>query len=112
MKRVTSRLILQGARENTIAQLVDAASGAHTLSVYVRAFERVTVPAPSGQYRVRFIHGRAWVDARTFFGTGTRHEEVAGVMSFTRLGHVIDLRLGPDSNLIVRPLSVRPEPLQ
>lgn len=112
MKRVQSRLTVQGASENTIVQLVDARSGAHHLSVYVRAFERVSVPTPVGAYRVRFIHGRQWADARTFFGKGTIQDEVIGAMPFTeQLGHVLDLRLGPDSNLLVRRLSGMPGPL-
>ncbi|OYY89854.1 MAG: hypothetical protein B7Y45_10560 [Sphingomonas sp. 28-66-16] len=113
MRRVKSHLTLQGSDENAIVQLIDARSGSHTLSVYIRAFERVSVPAPTGNYRVRFIHGRNWMNPRTFFGSGTAHEEVIGAMPFTQtFGHVFDLRLGPDSGLAVRRLSLKPEPLQ
>lgn len=113
MQRVQSRLTVQGAAENTVVQLVDARTGAHHLSIYVRAFERVSVPAPIGVYRVRFIHGRQWADARAFFGRGTVQEEVIGAMPFAKnLGHVLDLRLGPDSNLFVRRLPGDPGALE
>lgn len=113
MQRVQSRLTVQGAAENTVVQLVDARTGAHRLSIYVRAFERVSVPAPIGVYRVRFIHGRQWADARAFFGRGTVQEEVIGAMPFAKnLGHVLDLRLGPDSNLFVRRLPGNPGDLE
>lgn len=113
MTRVQSHLTVQGAAENTIVQLVDSRTGAHHLSVYVRAFDRVSVPAPIGAYRVRFIHGRHWADARAFFGNGTVQEEVIGAMPFTKnLGHVFDLRLGADGNLLVRRLPGKPGALE
>jgi hypothetical protein len=113
MKKVRSRLTLQGSRENSVVQLIDAATMRATMSVYVRAFERVSVAAPTGQYRVRFIHGAEWKDPETFFGRKTVQDEVLGILPFTpSLGHVLDLGLGPDSNLVVRRLPGKPEPLQ
>lgn len=113
VRTVKSSLTLQGSRENSVVQLIDTETMRPAMSAYIRAFERVSVPAPTGVYRVRFIHGKQWVDARTFFGPGTAHDEVIGVISFTRrLGHVLDLRLGPDSGLAVRRLSLKPESLQ
>ena len=73
---------------------------------------RVTVPAPVGRFHMRLVHGREWSDAQTLFGKGTLHDEVDGVMRFTRkVGHVLDLRLGHDSNLVVRRINLRPAPL-
>jgi hypothetical protein len=113
LRTVRSHLTIQGAADNSIVQLLDPATAKNRLSVYVRAFERVTVPAPLGQYRVRFIHGREWADSRTFFGKGTLHDEVAGVMLFTRrVGHTLDLRLGADSNLVVRRIAAKPASIQ
>ena len=113
LRTVRSHLTIQGGADNSIVQLLDPATAKNRLSVYVRAFERVTVPAPLGQYRVRFIHGREWADSRTFFGKGTLHDEVAGVMLFTRrVGHTLDLRLGADSNLVVRRIAAKPASIQ
>ena len=113
MRVVKSRLTAQGGRENSIVQLVDVTTMRPALSVYVRAFERVTVAAPTGQYRVRFIHGPRWGGPDRLFGSGTVQDEVIGVMPFTRsIGHVLDLRLGPDSGLAVQRLSSKPESLQ
>jgi hypothetical protein len=110
---VASRLTLQGAARNAVVQMLDAHDGRHRLSVYVRAGERITVPAPLGQYRIRLIRGDDWRGRRTFFGKGTVQDEVVGVMLFTRkLGHTLDLRLGADSNLVVRRIAARPAPLQ
>ena len=51
--------------------------------------------------------------SRTFFGKGTLHDEVAGVMLFTRrVGHTLDLRLGADSNLVVRRIAAKPASIQ
>lgn len=71
MGSVRSRLTLQGSRENSIVQLIDTTTTRPTLSVYIRAFERTTVGAPVGQYRVRFIHGPAWAGPEKLFGRGT-----------------------------------------
>ena len=80
---------------------------------YLRAFERITVGAPVGQYRVRFIHGPVWAGPEQLFGRGTVQDEVLGVMPFTAsIGHILDLRLGPDSGLVVRRLSSAPESLK
>ncbi|MGT2516817.1 hypothetical protein ACVOMT_23860 (plasmid) [Sphingomonas panni] len=112
MKRVVAKLTVQGGVENAIVQMIDAKSGRNALSVYVRAHERVTVPAPVGRFHMRLVHGREWSDAQTLFGKGTLHDEVDGVMRFSRkVGHVLDLRLGHDSNLVVRRINLRPAPL-
>ncbi|MBB3588902.1 hypothetical protein E2E30_19210 (plasmid) [Sphingomonas sp. AAP5] len=112
MSRVVAKLTVQGGSENAIVQMIDAKTGRNTLSIYVRAHERVTVPAPIGGFHMRLVHGREWTDGRKLFGKGTLHEEVDGVMRFTRkVGHVLDLRLGHDSNLAVRRINLRPAPL-
>lgn len=112
MKRVVAKLTVQGGSENTIVQMIDVQTGRSALSVYVRAHERVTVPAPIGGFHMRLVHGREWTDGRKLFGKGTLHDEVDGVMRFTRkVGHVLDLRLGHDSNLAVRRINLRPAPL-
>lgn len=112
MKRVAAKLTVQGGIENAIVQMIDARTGRNALSVYVRAHERVTVPAPIGRFHMRLVHGRDWTDTRALFGKGTLHDEVEGAMRFTRkVGHVLDLRLGHDSNLVVRRINLRPAPL-
>jgi hypothetical protein len=112
MKRVVATLTIQGGIENAIVQMIDTKTGRNALSVYVRAHERVSVPAPIGRFHMRLVHGREWSDARALFGKGTLHDEVDGVMRFTRkVGHVLDLRLGHDSNLTVRRINLRPAPL-
>jgi len=112
MKRVAAKLTVQGGIENAIVQMIDAKTGRNALSVYVRAHERVTVPAPIGRFHMRLVHGRDWTDTRALFGKGTLHDEVEGAMRFTRkVGHVLDLRLGHDSNLAVRRINLRPAPL-
>ena len=111
MKRVVAKLTIQGGSENAIVQMIDAKTGRNALSVYVRAHERVTVPVPIGRFHMRLVHGRDWTDTRALFGKGTLHDEVDGVMRFTRkVGHVLDLRLGHDSNLAVRRINLRPAP--
>jgi|EndMetStandDraft_5_1072996.scaffolds.fasta_scaffold43847_5 hypothetical protein len=110
---VKSILTLQGGPQNAIVQLLDPVTAAHRLSIYVKALERKTVPAPVGAYRIRFIHGREWEGPRTFFGKSTVQDEVEGVMLFARgHGHTLDLALGPDSNLTVRRLTAPPESLE
>lgn len=112
MRRVVAKLTIQGGSENAIVQMIDVQTGRSALSVYVRAHERVTVPAPIGGFHMRLVHGREWTDGRKLFGKGTLHDEVNGVMRFTRkVGHVLDLRLGHDSNLAVRRINLRPAPL-
>lgn len=112
MKRVVAKLTVQGGLENAIVQMIDARTGRNALSVYVRAHERVTVPAPVGSFHMRLVHGREWRDAKTLFGKGTLHDEIDGVMRFSRkVGHILDLRLGHDSNLVVRRINLRPAPL-
>lgn len=112
MSRVVAKLTVQGGSENAIVQMIDAKTGRNALSVYVRSHERVTVPAPIGGFHMRLVHGREWTDGRKLFGKGTLHDEVDGVMRFTRkVGHVLDLRLGHDSNLAVRRINLRPAPL-
>lgn len=110
---VASSLTAQAASENTIVQLFDTRSGQHTLSVYVRAYQRVTIPAPIGLYDVRVIRGRGWWGSRRYFDHSTTYDAIDGPMLFTpRHGHVVDLRQGPDSNLVLRRLSNAPEPLE
>ena len=112
MSRVVAKLTVQSGSENAIVQMIDAKTGRNTLSVYVRAHERVTVPAPVGGFHMRLVHGREWTDGQKLFGKGTLHDEVDGVMRFTRtVGHVLDLRLGHDSNLAVHRINLRPAPL-
>ncbi|MDR6790148.1 hypothetical protein J2Y58_003528 [Sphingomonas sp. BE138] len=112
LKRVKSRLTLQGSAENSIVQLIDARTGLPALSIYVRAHERTSLAVPIGQFRVRLIHGREWVSNAALFGKATVHDEIVGVMPFTRrLGHVLDLGLGPDSHLTIRPATAKPVPL-
>ncbi|MBS89792.1 MAG: hypothetical protein CL858_04670 [Cupriavidus sp.] len=112
LKRVVAKLTAQGGAENTIIQMIDAKTGRNALSVYIRAHERVTVPVPIGRFRLRLVHGREWTDAKTLFGKGTIHDEIEGTMRFTRkLGHILDLGLGRDSNLTVRRIAARPAPL-
>ncbi|KQO55070.1 hypothetical protein [Sphingomonas sp. Leaf257] len=112
MKRVVAKLTVQGGLENAIVQMIDAKTGRNALSLYVRAHERVTVPAPVGRFHMRLVHAREWSDAKTLFGKGTLHDEIDGVMRFSRkVGHVLDLRLGHDSNLVVRRINLRPAPL-
>ena len=105
LKRVNSSLTLQGSGNDSVVQMIDAGTGEHRLSVHIRAHERVTVPAPVGRYRIHFIHGPRWTGDAALFGKGTVRDEVVGTMAFTPgRGHVLDLRLGPDSNLSVRRL--------
>lgn len=112
MKRVVAKLTVQGGADNTVVQMVSATTGQNALSVYVRAHERVTVPAPVGRFHMRLIHGREWNDSRTLFGKGTLHDEVEGVMRFSRkIGHILDLQLGKSSNLVVRRIADKPRPL-
>lgn len=112
MKRVAAKLTVQGGPENAIVQMIDATTGRNALSIYVRAHERVTVPVPVGRFHIRLVHGREWTDSRALFGKGTLHDEVAGVMRFSRtIGHVLDLRLGEDSNLVMRRIALPPAPL-
>ncbi len=112
MKRVVARLTVQGGPENAIVQMIDATTGRNALSIYVRSHERVTVPVPVGRFHMRLVHGREWTDSRALFGKGTLHDEIAGVMRFSRtIGHVLDLRLGEDSNLVMRRIALPPAPL-
>lgn len=112
MDRVKSRLTLQGAADSAIVQLREPATGRHVMSVYVRPSERTTIAAPTGRFSVHFIRGSDWQDTQRFFGDATRHDQVIGTIDFTAAqGHILDLRLGPDSNLVVRRLNTAPEPL-
>lgn len=106
LKRVNSRMTLQGSKNDSVVQMLDAGTGEHRLSVHIRAHERITVPAPVGRYRIHFIHGPRWAGAADLFGNETVRDEVVGIIVFTpRRGHILDLRLGSDSNLSVRRLS-------
>lgn len=110
MKRVNSRITLQGADDNAVVQLRDIRSGDHVFSVYVRPGERTTLPAPVGRFKIRFIRGQVWNDSRTFFGKQTTHQEVIDPVVFVYdRGHIFDLRLGTDSNLRVRSVSAKPD---
>ena len=82
-KRITSRLTITASRANAVVQLMDPNTGAHILSIYVGARDRVAVPVPAGTFRMRLIEGQKWHGQRRYFGSNTSFETVADLMTFT-----------------------------
>jgi len=106
---IKSRLTVEASEANAVVQLFEPATNRHILSVYVAANNRVTVPAPSGTFRMRLIEGQRWHGTTRYFGPNTSYETVADLMTFEpRSGHIVDLHRRPDGNLKTRVMLSRP----
>lgn len=109
---IKSTLTVDASEANAVVQLFDPATGRHVFSVYVAANNRMTVPAPTGTFRMRLIEGQKWHGTTRYFGRNTSYETVAELMTFEpRSGHIIDLHRRPDGNLKTRLMLSRPEKL-
>ena len=109
---ISSRLTVEASDANAVVQLFDPETNTHILSVYVARNNRVTVPAPTGTFRMRLVEGRKWHGPKRYFGPNTSYETVAALMTFEPgTGHIIDLHRRPDGNLETRLMVTRPEPL-
>jgi hypothetical protein len=106
---VGSKLTVAASDANAVVQLFDPETNRHVLSVYVAGNNRITVPAPTGTFRMRLIEGQKWHGTTRFFGPNTSYETVAELMTFeARRGRIIDLHRRPDGNLPTRLMLTRP----
>jgi hypothetical protein len=109
---ITSLLTVATSEANAVVQLFDPETNAHVLSVYVAGNKQITIPAPSGTFRMRLIEGQKWHGPKRYFGPNTSYETVVRLMTFApRAGHIIDLHRRPDGNLNTRLIVSGPEPL-
>lgn len=106
---VKSSLTVEASEANAVVQLFDPVTNRHIFSVYVAGNHRITVPAPTGIFRMRLIEGKTWHGTTRYFGPNTSYETVAELMTFEpRSGHIIDLHRRPDGNLKTRLMLSRP----
>ncbi|MDR6790189.1 hypothetical protein J2Y58_003569 [Sphingomonas sp. BE138] len=109
---ITSSLTVVTSRANAVVQFFDPRTDVHILSVFVAGHNRITVPAPAGTFRMRFIEGRNWHGSKRYFGPNTSYETGAELMTFeARSGHFIDLNRRPDGNLKTRTMIKGPAPI-
>lgn len=109
---IRSILTVDASAANAVVQLFDPATNRHIFTLYVAGNNRITVPAPTGTFRMRLIEGQKWHGTTRYFGPNTSYETVAELMTFEpRSGHVIDLHRRPDGNLRTRLMLGRPEKL-
>ncbi|MDF0490593.1 hypothetical protein PX554_20890 [Sphingomonas sp. H39-1-10] len=109
---IKSTLTVDASAANAVVQLFDPATNRHIFSVYVAGNNRITVPAPTGTFRMRLIEGKKWHGTTRYFGPNTSYETVAELMTFEpRSGHIIDLHRKPDGNLKTRLMLSQPEKL-
>jgi len=109
---VRSRLTVEASDANAVVQLFEPVSNMHILSVYVARNNRVTVPAPTGTFRMRLVEGRKWHGPKRYFGPNTSYETVVDLMTFGQgSGQVIDLHRRPNGNLKTRLMVSGPTPL-
>ncbi|TGX49190.1 hypothetical protein E5A73_20360 [Sphingomonas gei] len=109
---IKSRLTVDASEANAVVQLFEPASNRHIFSLYVARNERVTVPAPSGTFRMRLIEGQKWHGTARYFGPNTSYETVAELMTFEpHSAQIIDLHRRPDGNLKTRLMFGRPDEL-
>lgn len=107
---IKSTLTVDASEANAVVQLFDPATNRHIFSLYVASNNRITVPAPTGTFRMRLIEGQKWHGTTRYFGPNTSYETVAELMTFEpRSGHIIDLHRKPDGNLKTRLMLSRPE---
>jgi len=109
---IQSRLTVDASEANAVVQLFDPTTNRHIFSVYVARNNRITVPAPTGTFRMRLIEGQKWHGTERYFGPNTSYETVAELMTFEpRSEHIFDLHRRPDGNLKTRLMFGRPEKL-
>ncbi|GAO52974.1 hypothetical protein [Novosphingobium sp. MD-1] len=76
----TARLGIRAGSAKAIVQLLAPQSGAHVLSIFLRAGDRRIVPVPPGAWRVRVIEGHAWDGPRRLFGPQTHIRRLPGLL--------------------------------
>lgn len=76
----TARLAIRAGSAKAIVQLLAPQSGAHVLSIFLRAGDRRIVPVPPGTWRVRVIEGQAWDGPRRLFGAQTHIRRLPGLL--------------------------------
>lgn len=109
---IKSTLTVEAGEANAVVQLFDPATNRHIFSVYVAGNNWISVPVPTGTFRMRLIEGQKWHGTARYFGPNTSYETVAELMTFEpRSGHIIDLHRRPDGNLKTRLMLSRPEKL-
>nr|WP_184091506.1 hypothetical protein [Sphingomonas xinjiangensis] len=111
-KTAISKFRVTTKKANAVVQLLDPSSGRHIISIYVERNDSVTVPVPSGTFRVNIIEGNKWHGPKRFFGSSTAYETVAQNMTvepgWTR---GIDLHRTVNGNLKTKLNITDPEPL-
>lgn len=90
----TARLAIRAGSAKAIVQLLAPQSGAHVLSIFLRAGDRRIVPVPPGTWRVCVIEGHAWDGPRRLFGPQTHIRRLPGLLRLVP-GERPSLALGP-----------------
>ena len=111
-RTATARMSVVTDQANAVIQLFDRETDEHIISAYVRRHGSVTVPVPSGTYRMKVIEGDKWHGPQRFFGPSTTFETVVRPMVFTkRRGNGIDLHRSPAGTLYTTINIRNPKPL-
>lgn len=92
---------------NYFIKLVDRATGAQVMTLFVRGGQRVKTNVPLGNYELRFASGTDWYGEEYLFGTGTvcakADQEFRFYQDDTRImGHTLSLIKQADGNLRTR----------
>jgi hypothetical protein len=79
-------------KANYAMKVIDAASGAEVMLVYVAAGEAFSTRLPVGRYKIKAIHGPVWYGTKRLFGGDTHPIFLTGQQSSNSLyGYVPNL---------------------
>ena len=98
--------IITAPGANYFVKLVDNATGANKIGVFVKGGQGIEVTVPAGQYRMRYATGDTWRGIQHLFGPGkmTSYQESSDILNFNESGgyyngYTVELILQTDGNM-------------
>lgn len=81
------RIVTPSGPENYYVKLVDAFTGAPTMSFFIFGGQRFEIEVPLGTYRVKYATGSTWYGDIHLFGQSTHYSAADKVFEFTAQGN-------------------------